>query len=280
METMKENKSKKRIAIIATIFALLLTVGAIAGISLAKYVSSGDVTSKSATVAKWGYTITADANGLLFGTSYGSVNDGFATKVSDGGVVVSSASGTNVVAPGTKGEATVLTINGSAEVDALLSITVSENFKTIHLTDNHDIDYYPVKWKVNDTVINVDNNAVDANEFAKAIAEALNTQGVLSGDVTAVADNNVVTVELPADSSTEINNFQLKISWEWALQTLKTEGAGVTYYDAEDTLLGQIAQAGGTNGAFSSYAGSSWQIDFGLSANVEQVQQFPSQMNP
>ncbi|MCH5152431.1 MAG: hypothetical protein J1F68_00515 [Clostridiales bacterium] len=39
---------------------------------------------------------TADATSLMFGTSYGDVS---------GSVVVSSHSGTNVVAPGTKGDA-------------------------------------------------------------------------------------------------------------------------------------------------------------------------------
>ena len=276
MENKKDNSNKKRLGILIVVFLLLLAIGATAGITLAKYIDSENITTQTATVAKWGYTLTANSSGLLFGTNYGNVTGGYASKVESGGVVVSGTSGTNVVAPGTKGEATVLTINGSAEVDAVLTITVGSDFKTVHLTNNNDINYYPIKWKVNDNEISVTNNAVDANEFAKAIAAALNVEGVLPNNVTATTNNNVVTVNLPANQSTKIDNFNLKISWEWALQTLK-QGTSNTYYDIEDTILGQIANAGGTNGTYSEYAGSVWQMAFGLSANVEQVQQFPSQ---
>lgn len=277
MENKKENKRKNSIGIIALMLVLLIAVGSIAGITLAKYVNSATIPSQTATIAMWGYTLTANADASLFGTNYGSVSDNFATKVNNGGVVVSSSSGANVLAPGTKGEATILTIDGSGEVDAILTITVSNDFKTIHLTGG-DTNYYPIKWKVNDKEITVANNAVDANAFADAIADALNVQGVLPSNVTAVATNNVVTVELPANYSAKIDNFKLKISWEWALQTSK-QAPDTGYYDVEDTILGQIAHAKGTAGNLSAYAGSTWEIALGLSANVEQVQQF-SNNNP
>lgn len=266
-----DNKTKKRIGIVAIMLVLLLAVGATAGITLAKYISSATVQSQTATVAKWGYTLTADGSGL-FGTNYGNVSDNFATKVSDNGVVVSSTSN-NVVAPGTKGSATILTINGSSEVDAVLTIDVS-NFQTIHLTDGSSLNYYPIKWKMNGTEIGT-SNVVTANDFASAIATALQVQGVLTG-ATVKVDNSIVTVNLPA-STASINNFQLTLSWEWALSTPKDSSG---YYDAEDTILGQIANAGGTTGAaFTAYNGSVWQINLGLSASVEQVQKFESQ-NP
>ena len=268
MET-KKNKSRLRLGILAIILVLLLTIGAVAVVSIVNYIGTATITTQTTTVAKWGYTLTADATALLFGTNYDSVNHNFATKVDNGGVIVSSHSGSNVVAPGTKGEANIFTINGSAKVDARLIITVSEDFKTIHLTDGEDTDYYPIKWKINDREITVSNNAVNASEFAKAIAEALN-QGSLPSGITAIANNNVVTVDLPATNS-KIDNFQLKISWEWALRTLK-QGTSDTYCDAEDTILGRIAQLGGATGDYSSYSQSSWQIALDISANVEQVQ--------
>ena len=272
METNKENKRKTRIGIVAVILVLLIAVGAVTGITLAKYVTSANITTQTATAAKWGFTLTADSS-ALFGTKYGSVSDNFASVINNGnGVVVSGSSDSNVVAPGTKGEAKVLSINGSAEVDAMLTITVNNSFKTIHLTNNVDTDYYPIKWKVNGSQVSVD-NAVSANAFATAIAAELNK--TLPSGVTASINNNVITVELPAN--TTINNFQLTISWEWALQTSKGD-SGDTYYVVDDTILGKIAQFG-TDGEFSSYAGSETKIEFGLSANVEQVQQFPSQQN-
>ena len=93
METNKDNKRKTRIGIVAIILVLLVAVGSVIGITLAKYVTSSDITTQTATVAKWGYTITADSSSLLFGTNYGSVSDNFATKVAGGGVVVSGTSG-------------------------------------------------------------------------------------------------------------------------------------------------------------------------------------------
>ena len=257
-----DNKTKKRIGIVAIMLVLLLAVGATAGITLAKYISSATVSSKTATAAKWGYTLTADASGL-FGTKYGAVEDSFAKVVSDNGVVVSSSSN-DVVAPGTKGEATVLTINGTSEVDAVLTIDVS-SFQTIHLIKGSDVNYYPIKWKVNGSEVG-SNNVVTANDFATAIANALKAKSL-----TVNTTGAVVTVNLPANVSS-IDNFQLTISWEWALQNAKSGGGN---YDAEDTILGQIANAGGTtDNAFTAYAGSTWQIVLGMSASIEQVQSF------
>ncbi|MCH5156805.1 MAG: hypothetical protein J1G02_02880 [Clostridiales bacterium] len=278
MENKKDNKNTKRIGIAIIVLLLLLAIGATAGITLAKYISSATVQSQTATAAKWGYTLTADASGM-FGTNYGAVKDNFATVVESGGVVVSSTSNANVVAPGTKGEAK-LVLNGSGEVNAVLTITVSDSFKTIHLTDNNGLNYYPVKWKVNGTEVTAESNTMGANDFAKAIVTALNKTGVLPTGITATAKNNVVTVELPAN--TNITDLKLEISWEWAYRTAKSGSSG-EYYDAEDTILGQIAQAGKieTTGSLSGYAGSSWQLAFGFSADIEQVQQFPSeQQNP
>lgn len=267
METNKDNKRKTRIGIVAVILVLLIAIGSVIGITLAKYVTSADITTQTATVAKWGYTLTGSA-AELFGTKYGSVSENFATA-SDQGVVVNGGSN-KVVAPGTKGSASVLTISGSAEVDAVLTITVSDGFKTIHLTNSDNIDYYPIKWSVNGTQVATD-NAVTADKFATAIATALNAK--LPSGVTSSVNNNVITVNLPA--GTQISNFELTISWEWALQTPK--GDDGDNYNAEDTILAQIAQAGGTEGAFSDYDGSSWTMSLGLSANVVQVQQFTSQ---
>ena len=266
-----DNKTKKRIGIVAIMLVLLLAVGATAGITLAKYISSATVQSQTATVAKWGYTVTANAN-ELFGKKYGNVESNFATVVSDNAVVVSSSTN-NVVAPGTKGSGTVLTISGSAEVDAVLTIDVSA-FQTIHLVDTGSTDYYPIKWKVGTTEVGT-KNAVTASALAgvigSTIEEALKKEGSLPSGVTVNVTGAVVKVNLPAGTS--IDSFQLSLSWEWALQTSKGTDGG--YYDAEDTILGQIANANGTSdSALTAYAGSTWQINLGMTARIEQVQSF------
>lgn len=103
---MKLNKKQKRTATIASMAALLAVVLGMGGQTFAKYISTQDVATQTATVAKWGLTAQIDAS-KMFGLAYanGTANavatpDASASKVS----VKAAAS---VVAPGTKGEMTI-----------------------------------------------------------------------------------------------------------------------------------------------------------------------------
>ena len=86
---MKKNKMMR--AASGLLIATLLTTSVIAG-TFAKYTTSADGTD-TARVAKWGVKITA--NGDTFAEEY--------TNSSSAKTVVSSAKGTDVIAPGTSG---------------------------------------------------------------------------------------------------------------------------------------------------------------------------------
>ena len=66
-----EKKNLKKKILMVTGLALLLgLVGYTGGTTYAKYVTTADTVSQTATVAKWGYTMSANAADL-FGDAYG-----------------------------------------------------------------------------------------------------------------------------------------------------------------------------------------------------------------
>lgn len=241
-----KNKTKKRVGIVAMMLVLILAIGAAAGTTLAKYIYSATVNT-SATVAKWGFTVSANTT-ELFSDKYD------ASNIVTGDETLDVNASTKVVAPGTSnstsnegGEMTI-TFNGYSEVDALLTIDLS-GFKTVWLKYEEDT-YYPIKWYINGTLVEhteedgTVNNAVVADDIANAIAAALPNG--------ATAADGVVTLAIPA-SKTSIfgaTGKTLTIAWEWEFQTEKTaaeneEGEDdyvpATYYDIEDTILGALA---------------------------------------
>lgn len=251
-----EKKNKKRLGIVVVMLVLILAIGATAGTTLAKYISSASHDS-SATVAKWGYTLSVDA-GDLFGESYGKVdkNTSLAGVSDKKTVVVSAAAEHNVVAPGTTGSMTII-LKGTAEVNAKLTIDVN-NFQTVVLSDKEnklDSDYYPLKWTVNETDVDTTEKN-KASALGDAIADALNdllsdietpeyTEGY---QLEAVNKKGVVTVNLPAGTSLGEDGITLTISWKWEFENGDMNAA--------DTLLGYIAAG----------------MDYSEIKNIEQVQ--------
>ena len=149
---MKLNKKQKRTATIASMAALLAVVLGMGGQTFAKYVSTKHMDTGVATVAKWGLAATLDAR-EFFGTKYDSVNH----KVTTGDSNI-SVKGTNaVVAPGTKGSLTI-TLGGTAEVDAKVSVDVDNaNLETalkLPSLKYGSTAYYPINWTVGGTTAN------------------------------------------------------------------------------------------------------------------------------
>lgn len=232
-------KTKKRIGVAAMALVMAGAIGATAGTTLARYISSTTVESQSATVARWGFTMSANTD-KMFGEEYGYELDGTANaptthaKVSGNGVVVKAEGNYNVVAPGTTGYMTY-TVNGTAEVNAVLTFDFSSAFKTVHLYDGAEgnVDYYPINWFVGATKVNAVNKAPEAADFANALGT------VFAGNTAVTTSYNAQTgkayVFIPAGES--ISNLEVKISWAWDFQTAKGEGN----YDIEDTLLGYLS---------------------------------------
>lgn len=106
---MKKNRTM-RVAVL--LMALTLITSCFVGNTFAKYVTSANG-SDTARVAKWGIVLTADSE--LFGAQYGTDNDL---------VVKSSETDTDVIAPGTKGDAVIFTIAGTPEVDFKFTATL------------------------------------------------------------------------------------------------------------------------------------------------------------
>lgn len=249
---MQKNESKnsmtKRVAL-AVIALLLAFVLAFGGYTLAKYVSTKQ-NSASATVAKWGFTVTADAS-ELFGTDYTGTE--LATVVTSDGVSVNADS--TVVAPGTTGSMT-FGISGKAEVLAKITATmeVTSDVKLV-TTGNPAITYSPIKY----TLTKNASDELVTDDTLDAVKDAI--EGQYTGTTAAGTSVN--------DSYT--------LTWEWAFDNTETVSGSVTGNDC-DTILGLYANsASGTithNGT--SYtidtADTSTTISFSLSISVEQVQ--------
>ena len=237
-----KNKTKKRVGIVAAMLGLVVAIGATAGTTLAKYISSATVTSQTATVAQWGYTMTADVT-KMFGETYGEVQatNSLAKVSGTDMVVVSAKTGKNVVAPGTTGEMK-FTVNGTAEVNAVLTIDLSKlNLNNIYLSNNAGkTGYYPINWYVgegtNKVKVNTDNTSeVTEQNFVDKIKAVVNT--MLEGTNFKVkTEDKKVLVFLPANTS--VSDLNLSISWDWAFETNK---ATTGNYNDEDTLLGLIS---------------------------------------
>ena len=228
----KETKRKSIIALGA--LALILAVGATAGTTFAKYSSSKEVTTSTATVAKWGFVINANTNdlfGKFYETDENPSDTTFAKVVTgktgdDAGVVVAASANSNVVAPGTSGQFTI-TVSGSAEVDAEITTTIAEGFKTISLKKarttseeepDDSVNYYPIEWTVSDPT-------------------------TTDGFYTATRDIELVKEHIKswkfrydAGATANVSGYSktLTVKWAWAFHVNDL-------YDTYDTILGTKA---------------------------------------
>ncbi len=202
---MKKNKMMRLASFL--LVAVLLSTCAISG-TFAKYVTSADA-SDAARVAKWGVTVTADAEGT-FAKEYASDTADYAAAT-----VISSE---KVVAPGTSGVLANVAVTGTPEVAVRVSYTA-----TLDLGDNwvdaNGAYYCPLEITVNGTTYKgTDSQYTDVNAFETAVNNAIN------GFTQDFAANKAINYN--ADTS---------ITWKWAF-----EGND----DVKDTALGDAAAAG------------------------------------
>ncbi len=242
-------KDKKRLSIICVAVLLLVAVIGMSAYTFAKYVTSTEVPSTSATVAKWGFVVSANA-GDLFASDY-SVNgsETLATKVDDGVAVDASSS---VVAPGTTGSMT-FSISGTAEVRA--QVTVEATVADIVLTDGTN-KYNPVKW-----TLTKDGEAVE------------NCNGVTLATIKTYLDSMDATIEAGA-TNTLAGTYTL--SWSWAF-----DGSADPVWEngpdgnTADTYLGWLADGSDKAKAMVPDAyesASKTTVSFSLKISVTQIQ--------
>ena len=201
----KENKKMKKGLMIGALAVLLGVVGYTGGQTFAKYIASDSLPSVDATVAKWGFTTTINAENLV-GKDYS--GSPLASKVADGtGVAVQSDD--VALAPGTNGSMTV-SVTGQAEVRA--QIKVVSTFDGISLKKGNEV-YNPIVYTVTD----------GAQTETFDTAEELNAHLNGYSAYYEVGDADV--------------NINLTISWAWALENTSSGIAGLSV-DEADTILG------------------------------------------
>lgn len=160
----KSRKSKKALIIVAIALMAALVVG-MGAMTYSRYITTG-TSGATATAAKWGFVVTANAQDL-FGSDYTKDGGDTATKVNGDGVAVNASSAT--LAPGTSGSMNI-TVNGTAEVLAQLTFDISQT-SLIGIDYTEGEDYYPIKWTLKKNgvaVVGADN--VDFATLASAVA--------------------------------------------------------------------------------------------------------------
>lgn len=233
---MKKNKMMR--AASGLLVAVLLTTCVISG-TFAKYVSKGTALD-SARVAKWGVTITATSN--MFSETY-KTDDANYTSTYTNSVISNAKMGTTalgggtndrVLAPGTSGTLTDVTINGIPEVafkvtyEPKLTIT---GWKYTVTEDENPVEkeYFPVVFTVEGTDYYVGKEATtegagDAINDISDLIEAV--EGAIEDCSKSYAANVAVTAtDAPS------------VSWRWEFNknTLSYQT------DELDTLLGDQA---------------------------------------
>lgn len=232
----QKKDNRKSVFVIALLLLLVAVIG-FGGYTLSKYVTKKSETG-SASVAKWGYTIEANAD-KLFGTKYTFDNKNSVVTDSNAKLTVAASDAkTNKVAPGTTGSMT-FSVKGTAEVLAQLSISMTDvqDVKLVYKkgTDGAETEYAPVKWTLNknDKVVKVKLNESDLAETE------------LSGVSLADIQKGLATVSTITPNATRIDDTYT-ISWVWEFEN-KTAGATSEQKeetDSLDTLLGMVANAG------------------------------------
>lgn len=172
--------------------------------TFARYTTSGSG-EDSARVAKWGVSVTVDAE-EAFGEKYEDAISATGTKV------VSSVSGQDVLAPGTEGQLASISIEGTPEVMVSISATFELTLTGWQINSE---EYCPLVFTVN------------ATEFKKAADETVEAfaNRVEAAVIAILKGENIAANTDLARSVT--------ITWEWAF-----DGD-----HAKDTALGNLATA-------------------------------------
>lgn len=245
----QKKDNRKSIFVIGLLLLLVAVIG-FGGYTLSKYVTEKNASGK-ASVAKWGFTVSADATNLL-GKEY-KYNGASSTVNGDQGITVKAkTSEGNIVAPGTTGSMT-FTIAGSAEVKAKVEIAFTANKDVVleYKKGGTAGTYNPVKW-----TLKKGEDILVENSTLAAIADELNK---------AVYDETIN----PGASYTNAGTYT--IEWVWAFDDTTANPDA----DKLDTLLGWTASGATipTDYGFTvETAGTNTTIDFALNISITQEQ--------
>ena len=215
---------KKNVMMRIAACLLVCVLASTCGISgtFAKYVTS-DSSTDTARVAKWGVTVTAE-NDTMFGSAYVSADGTVSTTYNAATDSVHAENGTDyVVAPGTNGKLSAITIEGKPEVDVKV-----EYVGTVDLA-NWTVDgafYCPLVFVITDRDGNVE-ATIDGSTYAE--------ETVLEAAIATFINNFSAEYEANTDLST-VEDGSLNISWQWPFYVSDDR-------DVKDTALGDAATA-------------------------------------
>lgn len=247
----QKKDNRKSIFVIGLLLLLVAVIG-FGGYTLSKYVTKKNASGK-ASVAKWGFKVSADASNLL-GKEY-KYNGANSTVNGDQGITVKAkTSEGNIVAPGTAGSMT-FTIDGTAEVKAAIEVKMNVTsdvvlkYKTTAAPEETALVYNPVKWALKKTVGATTTTVVENQTLAQLRDE--------------LAKLNA-TVEAGADYA---NAATYTIEWAWAFEVDEAT-------NRLDTFLGKIAHdKDATDDTYTKQDGTSTTFEFTLDISVTQVKE-------
>ncbi len=285
----EKSKNGKRLALILIAILLLVAI-AFGAYTYSRYVTQ-DGGSGSANVARWGFSlnVTSEAETTVsedgdpfFAQSY--ENDGEAGTSNT--IAVAQSNRGNIVAPGTKGNA-VFTVSGTAEVNAQISMAISEISSDIYLTlvdadaTGTTIEYHPVRFTLSQYS---SGNWTALDGFSNLSVEEMQT--MLTGE-------NATKIEVAANASATAYNFKLEWQWSFEPDTFAIlNGATPVYFtklevNKLDTMLAQwsasldgraetITVTDTTSNTWTvtpSQDGGNWSddIDFTVGVTIEQI---------
>ena len=242
----QKNSNKKSVFVIALLLLLVAVIG-FGGYTMSKYISSKS-DNGTASVAKWGFTVNADAT-KVFGSNYekaGGVSSTVTDKTDATKLTVkASVADSKVVAPGTTGSMT-FGFGGTSEVLAEFTFDLKVTDISLAYTKGGvDGTYSPIKWTLNDGATNV----VDGGTI-EAVKGALNKKATLN----------------PGDT---LEEKSYTLTWVWDFET--SDASKKTEYNMLDTYLGKLAN-GYTEAAYEGYAKTDANTTLSLELNISVVQ--------
>lgn len=248
MNNTKTNKSRF-IRLTVMIAAIAVMTSSIAMGTFAKY-ATGDNTSSSARVAKWGVTLDITGSNDMFVSNYNNT--------------VVAVDNVDVVAPGTKNETgTSFTIAGTPEVDTKITVTMTDSNGNapvdVYLKLNDGTEYYPVKFTLKQTASA--SGILPDYDPNTAGSDGIIVNGGTLADVKAALDAYSASASYEANTNL---GATFTLTWEWVYGNNDNAISG---NDTLDTKLGDLA-AGLTVDGVDSY---STRLDYKISITVIQV---------
>ena len=237
----QKNSNKKSVFVIALLLLLVAVIG-FGGYTMSKYISS-KTDSGTASVAKWGFTVSADAT-QVFGSNYemksGAASSTVTNEADKTKLTVKASGSSKLVAPGTTGSMT-FGFGGTSEVLAKFTFDLQvTDISLAYTKDSTPGTYSPIKWTLNDGSINV----VDGGTIEQ-VKTALNKEVVLN----------------PGDTL-EAKSYTL--TWAWDFYSSDEN-------DKLDTYLGKLAN-GATDAEYEGYTKTSANTTLTINLNISVAQ--------